>query len=217
MLRLQQVVMERPNSKSRSHPYQTEPSEMTRKIAVIVGSPRKDSFNRKIARAIAEESPSDLAFTEVQITDLPFYDPDLDTDTPPEAWVRARKAVAEADGVLFLTAEYNRSVPGVLKNAIDVLSRPYGKSVLTRKPVGVISSSPGAIGGFGANHALRQMLLGLNPAVMQGDWYLGGVHEWFDGEGRLVLKDKRDFLARFAGEFADWVRTHSPAARAAAA
>src|ERR1043165_634162 len=125
---------------------------MTRKVGVFVGSLRKDSFTKKIAAALPELAPKELAFDRVEIGELPFYNQDLETATPPAPWAAFRDQVRPADGVLFLSPEYNRSVPAVLKNAIDVGSRPYGKSVWTNKPGGIITASPGMYGGFGANH-----------------------------------------------------------------
>ena len=116
------------------------------KVAVLVGSLRKESFTRKVANAIAAVAPPSLEFSHVDIGSLPLYNQDLDTDSPPAAWSAFRDAVRPADALLFATPEYNRSVPGVLKNAIDVGSRPYGKSVFDRKPGAVVSVSPGAIG-----------------------------------------------------------------------
>ncbi len=124
-------------------------------VAVVVGSLRKDSYNRKVARALSELAPSSLALRIVEIGDLPLYNEDVEADAPPEAWKRFRDEIRRSDAVLFVTPEYNRSVPGCLKNAIDVGSRPYGQSAWGGKPTAVVSVSPGAIGGFGANHAVR--------------------------------------------------------------
>lgn len=129
-----------------------------KRIAVIVGSLRKGSFNRKMAKALMKLSPDSLSLEIIEIGDLPLYDQDLD-DNPPAAWTGFRERLKKFDGVLFVTPEYNRSVPGVLKNAIDVGSRPYGKNAWAGKPGAVVSVSPGAIGGFGANHHLRQSLV----------------------------------------------------------
>lgn len=180
----------------------------SRKIAVLVGSLRKDSFSRKIAHAIAAVAPEGYEFEEVGVH-APFYDPDLETDTPPAEWTAMREKVGAADAVLILTPEYNRSTSGVMKNAIDILSRPLGKSVLTRKPAAVVSSSPGAIGGFGAHHHVRQMLTPLGATLLTGqEMYLSGVGDWFEGE-KLIKNDKREYLAKFAQEFADWIEIHA--------
>jgi len=179
---------------------------MTRKIAVLVGSLRKESFNRKIANAIEEIAGDRLAFDYVPIDEVGHYNQDLDTDTPPEAWAALRSRIKGADAVLFVTPEYNRSLPGVLKNAIDIASRPYGKSAFAGKPAAVVSASPGAIGGFGANHHLRQVLHFLDmPALQQPEMYLGGVGDWFDDAGKIVKQDKRDYLAGFVDSFTAWI------------
>ena len=131
-------------------------------VVVLVGSLRAESLNRRVALALAERAPASITLEIVGIGDLPFYNSDLETDAPPPAWTRFRERVARADALLFVTPEYNRSVPAALKNALDVGSRPYGKSVFGGKPGAVVSVSPGAIGGFGANHHLRQSLVFLD-------------------------------------------------------
>ena len=147
------------------------------KIAIIVGSLRKDSINRKIARSICALRGDKLECQMVEIGDLPLYNQDYDLQRQqPEQYVRFREQIAAADGILFCTPEYNRGVPGVLKNAIDVGSRPYGRSVWDRKPAAIVSASPGSIGGFGANHQLRQACVFLNmPVMQQPEAYLGHV------------------------------------------
>ena len=154
-----------------------------RSVAVIVGSLRKDSFNRKMAQALAAIAPAVLKLEIVEIGQLPLYNQDDDAD-PPAASAAFKQKIAGADAVLFVTPEYNRSVPGVLKNAIDVGSRPYGKSAWSGKPAAVMSVSPGAIGGFGANHHLRQSLVFLDmPALPQPEAYVGGAGDLFDESG----------------------------------
>lgn len=186
---------------------------MATPVAVLVGSLRKDSFNRKIARALEALAPPSLQLSEVPIGDLPLYNQDLDTDNPPQAWTAFRDRIRPARALLFVTPEYNRSVPGVLKNAIDVGSRPYGKSVFSGKPGGVVSASPGAIGGFGANHHLRQMLVFLDvPVLQQPEMYLGHVDKMLDAAGKPASDQTRDFLAGFMTRFARWVETNAPAA-----
>jgi chromate reductase len=181
---------------------------MTRKIAVLVGSLRKDSFSRRIARNIAALAPTGYDFEEVDISKVGFYNQDLDGKEPAE-WLELRGKIASADAVLFVTPEYNRSVPGVLKNAIDIASRPYGHSVFNGKPAAVVSNSPGNIGGFGAHHHLRQMLAFLNmPALQQPEMYLSTVGDWFDETGKVKSDQTRDFLANFAKTFADWIEKH---------
>jgi chromate reductase len=153
-----------------------------RDVVVLVGSLRKDSFSRKLALAMASLAPAELKLEIVEIGALSFYNQD-DEATPPAPWVAFRDRMRRADAVLFVTPEYNRSVPGVLKNAIDVGSRPYGKAIWTDKPCAVVSSSPGAIGGFGANHHLRQSLVFLNMPVIQRELYLGGIDKLLGDDG----------------------------------
>src|SRR5689334_21021635 len=175
-------------------------------IAVLVGSLRKDSWTRKVANAMIELAPKSLSFVHVEIGALPHYNQDLDPASPPAEWVAFRDQVRPVDGVLFATPEYNRSVPGVLKNAIDVGSRPYGKSVWSGKPAAVISVSPGAIGGFGANHHLRQSLVFLDmPALQQPEAYIGGAAKLFDEEGTLTDESTRGFITKFMQSFAEWI------------
>ena len=154
-------------------------------VAVVVGSLRKDSYNRKVARALSELAPSSLALKIVEIGDLPLYNEDVEANAP-EPWQRFREQIRGSDAVLFVTPEYNRSVPGCLKNAIDVGSRPYGQSAWSGKPAAVVSVSPGAIGGFGANHAVRQSLVFLDmPCMQMPEAYLGGAANLFEDSGKL--------------------------------
>ena len=179
---------------------------MPHKVAVVVGSLRKDSFNRKTADAIAAVAPASLTFEQIPIGDLPFYNEDLDTNSPPAQWQKFRDQVRSADAVLFVTPEYNRSVPGVLKNAIDVGSRPYGKSVFNGKPAAVVSVSISNISGFGANHHLRQSLVFLNmPALQQPEVYIGNAGSLFDDAGKLKSADTEKFLRDFAAKFEQWI------------
>jgi chromate reductase len=180
---------------------------MTRhKIAIIVGSLRQDSMNRKVGRSICAFSSDKLDCNIVEIRNLPLYDQDSDAN-PPAEFVRFREQIAAVDGVLFCTPEYNRGVPGVLKNAIDVGSRPYGQSVWDKKPAAIVSASPGPIGGFGANHQLRQACVFLNmPVMQQPEAYLGGVNdEKFDGDGQLREGPLKEVVLNLAKAFADWV------------
>ncbi len=179
----------------------------TRTVAVVVGSLRKDSVNLKIAKAIAELTPG-LKFDIVPIGDLPFFNEELEA-TPPAQWIKFRDQVRAADAVLFVTPEYNRSVPGVLKNAIDVGSRPYGKSVWSGKPAAVVSASPGAIGGFGANHHLRQSLAVLAMPTLAHEAYIGGAFGLFDAAGKLTNDGTRDFLTQFGQIFSAWIEKHA--------
>lgn len=178
---------------------------MQKKIAVFIGSLRKESFNRKFANNLVRLAPSSLKLEILDIGQLPMYNQDLDDDPPPE-WLEFRKRLRGYDGVLFLTPEYNRSVPGVLKNAIDVGSRPYGQSAWDGKPGAVISVSPSAIGGFGANHHLRQSLVFLNvPVLQQPEAYIGNAANLFDEKGTLKSAETHDYATRFLNAFADWV------------
>lgn len=170
-------------------------------VAVLVGSLRKDSFSRKVAIGLNSITPEGMVLTTVEIGDLPFYNPDLETDAAPEAWKRFRSQVSRANAVLFVTPEYNRSVPAVLKNALDVGSRPYGQSVWSGKPAAIISCSPGNISGFGANHHLRQSLVFLDmPILQQPEAYLAQVDKLLDDEGGLV-SDTAKFLGGFLKAF----------------
>ena len=179
---------------------------MAYKIAIIVGSLRKDSINRKVARSICAIRGDNLDCSMIEIGDLPLYNQDYDGN-PPEQYVRFRKQVAEADGVLFVSPEYNRGIPGVLKNAIDVGSRPYGQSVFDKKPAAIVTASPGSIGGFGANHQIRQACVFLNmPVMQQPEAYLGHVTEAsFDENGHLKEGPLKELVAGLAHAFHDWV------------
>jgi len=180
---------------------------MTRhKIAIVVGSLRKDSINRKIARSICAFASDKLDCEIVEIGALALYNQDSDA-APPQEYVAFRERIAAADGVLFCTPEYNRGVPGVLKNAIDVGSRPYGHSVWDKKPAAIVSASPGAMGGFGANHQLRQAGVFLNmPMMQQPEAYLGHVgDDAFDAEGCLKEGRTKNLVLKLAGAFAEWV------------
>jgi chromate reductase len=175
-----------------------------RKVAVIVGSLRKGSFTRMTATAMSGMVP-ELECEIVEIGQLPLYNQDLD-ESPPPAWKDFRQRIRAADAVLFATPEYNRSVPGVLKNAIDVGSRPYGQSAWAKKPAAIVSVSPGAIGAFGANHHLRQSLVFLDmPAMQQPEAYVGGAAKAFDAQGNLTAADTREFLKKFMQTFAAWI------------
>jgi chromate reductase len=176
-----------------------------RDVAVLVGSLRKDSINRKVANALTQLAPPSLKLDLVEIGHLPLYNQDHDAN-PPAAWTGFRERVKAANAVLFVTPEHNRSVPAALKNALDVGSRPYGQSAWNAKPAAVVSASPGAIGGFGANHHLRQSLVFLNvPAMPQPEAYLGGADKLFDGAGQLTSESTRTFLQSFLGAFAAWI------------
>lgn len=174
-----------------------------RTVAVVVGSLRKDSVSRKLARALEALTP-ELKFVEVEIGGLPLFDQDLEP-TPPAEWIAFRNQIKAADAVLFVTPEYNRSVPGVLKNAIDVGSRPYGSSAWNGKPGAVISNSPGAIGGFGANHHLRQSLVFLNVPLLSQEAYIGNVFSLFGENGELINESTAEFLKAYGQAFKAWI------------
>ena len=181
-----------------------------RDVAVLVGSLRNDSLSRKTALVLAAMAPAGFEFDLVEIGQLSFYNQDLESQ-PPAPWVGFRDRIRRADAVLFVTPEYNRSVPAVLKNAIDVGSRPYGKSAWDGKPGAVVSVSPGAIGGFGANHHLRQSLVFLNvPVLQQPEAYLGGVDKLFDERGGIANESTRGFLIKYLAAFAAWIERNLP-------
>jgi chromate reductase, NAD(P)H dehydrogenase (quinone) len=172
------------------------------KIAVLIGSLRAKSYSSRVAAALEGVAPANLSFRNIPIADLPLYNQDRDGDDAPAAYLPFRSAIADADAVLFVTPEYNRSVPGCMKNAIDVASRPYGKGVIIGKPAAIISQSPGAMGGFGANHAIRQSLVFLNmPVLQQPEAYLGQIANSFDDAGGLTSDALRGLLTNFAKAF----------------
>ena len=176
------------------------------RVAVVVGSLRRGSLNRMMANAAREVAPANLALVDVAIGELPLYNQDLDTDSPPAPWKRFRDEVRPCDAVLFVTPEYNRSVPGLLKNAIDVGSRPYGQSVWSGKPAAVISVSPGALGAFGANQHIRQSFVFLDmPVLQQPEAYIGNAAKLFDEQGRMTNDDTREFVRKFMAAFAQWI------------
>ena len=180
---------------------------MTRhKIAILVGSLREGSINRKIGRSICAMAGDMLDCEIVEIGNLPLYNQDSDASPPPE-FVAFRQKVTAMDGILFVSPEYNRGMPGVLKNAIDVGSRPYGQSVFDKKPAAIVSASPGSIGGFGANHQIRQAAVFLNmPVMQQPEAYLSNVSDAsFDEAGCLKDGPLKDLVLVLATSFADWV------------
>lgn len=170
-------------------------NNLTKKIGFFVGSLRKNSYNRKVAKVLAEFLPADYEADFIEIGDLPFYNEDLEVaGQEPAAWTRFRDEMSDIQGVVFVTPEYNRSVPAVLKNALDVGSRPYGHNVFDGKPGLVVSVSPGAVSGFGANHHLRQSLVFLNvPTLQQPEAYIGNITNLIDDKGEIVQGTK-DFL-----------------------
>ena len=176
------------------------------KIAILVGSLRKDSLNRRVAQSLCAFAGERLNCDIVEIGNLPLYNQDSDANPPPE-FTAFRQKIASKDGVLFVSPEYNRGMPGVLKNAIDVGSRPYGQSVFDKKPAAIVSASPGGIGGFGANHQIRQSCVFLNmPVMQQPEAYLGRVSDdSFDADGCLTDGPLKDLVMVLATAFADWV------------
>ncbi|WED42815.1 NADPH-dependent FMN reductase [Legionella cardiaca] len=181
---------------------------MTKKIGVLVGSLRKESWNRKLALVLINLAPSTLDLQIVEIGQLPLYnqDPD-DQNRPLKEWVAFREKMKTFDGFLFVSPEYNRSIPAPLKNAIDVGSRPYGQSIWGGKPGAVISASPGAVGGFGANQHLRQTFVFLNVFCMQQpEAYIGGINKIFGEDGNITNESTHEFLRRYMEEFANWVK-----------
>ena len=174
-------------------------------VAVFIGSLRKDSWNRKMANALAAIAPATLKLSVVEIGQLPLFNQDFEAN-PPQAVKDLKQRVKAADAVLFVTPEYNRSVPGVLKNAIDVASRPYGDSAWDRKPCAIVSVSGGALGAFGANHHLRQSLVFLNmPAMQQPEAYVGNGASLFDDNGALSNQTTKDLMQKFLQAFAKWI------------
>ena len=178
---------------------------MARKIAVIVGSIRKGSFSRQTANALAELAPQNLQLEIAEIDKLTIYNQDLDENMPPE-WIAFKQKIKSADGVLFVTPEYNRSVPGALKNAVDIASRPYGQNSFDKKPAAVISVSPGTFGAFGANHHLRQSLVFLNTSTMAApEAYYAKINESFSPDGKLTDERTKKSFKNFIDAFGAWV------------
>lgn len=185
----------------------------TKKIGILVGSLRKESFNRKTANALiqlAQKSFPELQCEIIEIGNLPLYSQD-DDENPPPSFKNFREKIKGCDGIIFVTPEYNRSVPGVLKNAIDIGSRPYGQSAWSKKPAGVISVSIGALGGFGANQHLRQSLVFLDmPALQQPELYIGNASKLFSEEGQLNDEQVKSLLMKFLKSYEQWLNTVSP-------
>ena len=178
-------------------------------VAVLVGSLRKDSLNRKMAIALAAMAPASLKLGIVEIGELPLFNQDREAE-PTSPVTEFKRQIAATDAVLFVTPEYNRSVPGALKNAIDVGSRPYGKSVWSGKPGAIISVSPGKLSAFGANHHLRQSLVFLDvPAMAQPEAYIGNAAAMFDDKGALTDQSTRGFMEKFLAAFAKWIERNA--------
>jgi chromate reductase, NAD(P)H dehydrogenase (quinone) len=180
----------------------------THRVAVIVGSLRQQSFSLKVAKALATLAPASLQLDIVTLNELSFFNQDLEAN-PPADWLKFRETVQASDAVIFVTPEYNRSMPGVLKNAIDVGSRPYGKSSFLGKPTGIIANSPSPIGGLGAALAIRQTLPGITGPIMgQPEIYLNAVSDAFGDNGEIVKESIRPVLQAYIDAFAAWVALH---------
>lgn len=179
------------------------------KVAVFVGSLRKDSFNRKLAKAVEKLAPDDFEFTHVRIDDLPLYNQDFDESYPAEA-ARLKKDVEAADAVLFVTPEYNRAMPGVLKNAIDIGSRPWGTNSFAGKPAGVLGISIGAIGTALAQQHLRNTMAYLDmPTLGQPEVFMQMKDGLLDDDGNIGNDDTRKFLQGFVDKYVAWVKKHA--------
>lgn len=179
------------------------------RIGVLVGSLRKESFNLKTAKALINLAPESLSLQIVSIGELPIYNQDFD-EAPPEQYTKFREQIKGFDGFLFVTPEYNRSVPAVLKNAIDVASRPYGKNAWDGKPGAVVSVSISAMGGLGANHHLRQSLVFVNvPTMQQPEAYIGKAKDLFNDKGELTNESTRGFLKDFMAAFEKWIQVNA--------
>ena len=180
-----------------------------RRVAVLVGSLRKEAFSRRLANALIAMQPEPLDMRIVEIGELPLYNQDLETDSPPAAWVKYRQQLSESEAVLFVTPEYNRGMPGALKNAIDVGTRPYGKGAINNKPCAVASCSPGALGGFGANHQVRHACVFPNMPMMQmPEIYLGHVDKMVDASNKPTSDGTRDLFRGFLDAFAAWIEAN---------
>ena len=180
----------------------------TRNIAVLVGSLRKDSQTRRLAKAMTSLAPESLKFTFVEIGDLPLYNEDLETDAPPASWTRMREDIKAADAILVVSPEYNRGVPGALKNAIDVGSRPWGQAVWNGKPAAVVTATPGALGGYGVNHHLRQTLNVFGMPVLPTEVYISGLWQLFNDDGSFAKEETAGFAKSIMSGFADWIEKH---------
>ena len=176
------------------------------RVGVIVGSLRKAAFTRSLSRALPELAPPSMQLFDIEIGDLPLYNEDLETADAPAEWTRFRGQVLRSDAILFVTPEYNRGIPGALKNALDVGSRPWGRSVWDGKPAAVISQSPGVLGGMAAAHHLRQVLLAVNLAAMPyPEAYISSAATLYDDSGRLQSASTREFMATFLQAFEAWI------------
>ena len=174
-------------------------------VVVIVGSIRKESFTLKIAKALAKLAPDTLKLDVTTLHGISFFNQDLEA-TPPADWLAFREKLQRSDAVLFVTPEYNRSIPGVLKNAIDVGSRPYGKSSFLGKPTGIVSNSPGPLGGVSAAKHLQNILPGISGLILgQPEIYLNGVGDAFNDKGELIKESMQKVLLQYIDAFATFV------------
>lgn len=181
---------------------------MAYNIVTIAGSLRKDSFSLKIANALAKLAPASLKLEVITPAGISFFNQDLE-GAPPADWLSFREKIQKSDGVIFVTPEYNRAIPGVLKNAIDVASRPYGKSSFNDKPVGIIANSPGPLGGVSAAKTLQNILPGISgPIMQQPEAYLNGVGDAFDADGDLTKESLKPVLQAYIDAFAVHVAKH---------
>jgi chromate reductase len=177
----------------------------THHIVTIAGSLRKESFTLKIANALAKLAPASLKLEVMTPHGISFFNQDLEAN-PPADWLASREKLQQSNGVLFVTPEYNRSIPGVLKNLIDVGSRPYGKSSFLGKPVGIVSNSPGPLGGVSAAKHLQNILPGISGPIMgQPETYLTMVGDAFNDKGELIKEPLQKVLEQFLAAFAAWI------------
>jgi chromate reductase, NAD(P)H dehydrogenase (quinone) len=181
---------------------------MAYNIVTIAGSLRKDSFSLRIGHALAKLAPASLKLEVITPAGISFFNQDLEA-APPADWLAFREKLQKSDGVIFITPEYNRAIPGVLKNAIDIASRPYGKSSFNGKPVGIISSSPGPQGGVSAAKNLQNILPGITgPIMQQPETYLNAIGDAFDADGNLVKESLKPVLQAYIDAFAAHVAKH---------
>lgn len=179
---------------------------MQKKVGLIVGSLRKGAYSRLMAQAVKELALPSLAFSDIGIGDLPLYNQDLETATPPPAWTAFREEVGRTDAVLFVTPEYNRGMPGALKNAIDVGTRPWGQSIWSARPTAVISVTPGALGAMAAHQQLRLTLSVINSPTLPGpEVYIPGAATLFDEAGKLRNADTRKIITNLLEAFEAWI------------
>jgi chromate reductase len=178
-------------------------------VVVIVGSLRKEAHTLKVANALAKLAPDTLKLDVTTLHGISFFNQDLEAN-PPADWLAFREKLQKSNGVLFVTPEYNRSIPGVLKNAIDVGSRPYGKSSFLGKPIGIVSNSPGVLGGVNAAMNLKQLLPGITgPILGQPEIYLVGVGDAFDAQGNLTKEPMQKVMQQYIDAYAAFVDTYN--------